>query len=136
MHLTTTTLYALLLLPIWLTLFMRISALRGSLGQSFGDGGDMPLLRRIRQHGNFIEWVPLVLFLMLLAEVQGLGIVWLHLAGMLLLLGRLVHPFGLIAGNAGHPLRYLGNGTNLLAIAVLATGLVLMLVGAGGLSGT
>ena len=37
------------------------------------------------------------------------------LSGALLLLGRIAHPFGLVPGNAGHPLRYVGNGTNLLA---------------------
>ena len=95
MFLTTTTLFALLLLPIWLTLFMRVSARRSVISQSFGDGGDMVLLQRIRQHGNFVEWVPLVLLLMLLAELQGLGDAWLYSAGALLLLGRLAHPFGL-----------------------------------------
>ncbi len=130
MILTATTFYALLLLPLWLTLFMRISVRRGSLGLSFGDGGDTQLLLRIRQHGNFVEWVPLVLLLMLLAELQGIGIVWLHLAGALLVLGRLAHPFGLVAGNAGHPLRYLGNGANLLATAILAAGLCIRLAAA------
>ena len=130
MFLTTTTLFALLLLPIWLTLFMRVSARRSVIGQSFGDGGDMVLLQRIRQHGNFVEWVPLVLLLMLLAELQGLGDAWLYSAGALLLLGRLAHPFGLEHGNAGHPLRYLGNGSNLLATAILALGLIALLSGA------
>jgi uncharacterized membrane protein YecN with MAPEG domain len=46
---------------------------------------------------------------------MGTPAIWLHVSGALLLVGRIAHPFGLVAGDAGHPLRYVGNGTNLLA---------------------
>jgi uncharacterized protein len=36
------------------------------------DGGDTPLLRRIRAHGNFTETVPLALILLALLELRGL----------------------------------------------------------------
>ncbi|KFL30068.1 eicosanoid and glutathione metabolism membrane protein [Devosia riboflavina] len=129
MPLTATTLYSLPLILIWLVLFVRVSATRAQYNQSFGDGGHADLLQKIRQHGNFIEWVPFVLLLMLLAEAQGTSAIWLHIAGALLVLGRLVHPFGLPPGNAAHPLRYLGNGSNFLAVAVLVVCLVLILLG-------
>ncbi|MCS6759577.1 MAG: MAPEG family protein [Candidatus Devosia euplotis] len=63
----------------------------------------MKVLQKIRQHGNFIEWVPLTLVLMILAEAQGIDALWLHAAGVLLLIGRLAHPFGLKIDNAAHP---------------------------------
>lgn len=116
MTFATTALYALPLAAIFLVLWMRVSAIRASAGISFGDGGNALLLQRVRQHGNFIEWVPFVLILMLLAEGMGAPAVWLHVSGVLLVVGRLAHPFGLVPGNAGHPLRYLGNGTNILAL--------------------
>ena len=62
---------------------------------SLGDGGEKMLRRRIRAHGNFIENVPIALILLFLVEKQGLGTIWLHSAGGLLLLGRLLHVLGL-----------------------------------------
>ena len=110
-----TPLYALPLAAIYLFLFFRVSALRSSKNISFGDGGDVALLNRIRQHGNCAEWSGFVLILMILAEGVGTPAVWLHVTGGLLLLGRIAHPFGLKPDTAGHPLRYVGNGSNILA---------------------
>ncbi|WP_432286933.1 MAPEG family protein [Aminobacter sp. BA135] len=129
MTLTTTTLYALLLTPIWFVLWIRVTSTRSELNCSIGDRGDLNLLQKIRQHGNFIEWVPFVLILMVLAEAQGTDRLWLHAAGILLVVGRLAHPLGLRIDNAGHPLRYVGNGTNVLAVLVLAVALVRILTG-------
>lgn len=129
MTLTTTTLYSLPLIVIWLALWTRVSGARSSLNISFGDGGNLALLQKIRQHGNFIEWVPFTLLLMMLAEAQGTASPWLHAAGALLLIGRIAHPFGLKPDNAGHPLRYVGNGTNFLAVVVLAICLIRIVTG-------
>jgi uncharacterized membrane protein YecN with MAPEG domain len=129
MTLTTTTLCAIALIPIWLVLWIRVTSIRSAIGCSIGDAGDMKLLQKIRQHGNFIEWVPLILVLMILAEAQGTDALWLHAAGALLVIGRLAHPFGLKIDNAGHPLRYVGNGTNILAVLVLTVALVRIVTG-------
>lgn len=110
-----TPLYALPLAAIFLVLFFRVSAVRSATGISFGDGGNGLLLLRLRQHGNFVEWTCFVLILMILAEGMGASALYLHISGALLLIGRIAHPFGLKPENAGHPLRYVGNGTNILA---------------------
>lgn len=54
---------------------------------------------------------------MILAEGMGAPDLYLHISGVLLVVGRIAHPFGLKPDNAGHPLRYVGNGTNMLATA-------------------
>ncbi|MEM5503163.1 MAPEG family protein, partial [Ahrensia kielensis] len=110
-----TPLYALPVAAIYLALWMRVSAMRAATGVSFGDGGNAALLQRIRQHGNCAEWMSFVLILMMLAEGLGAPAIWLHVSGVLLLIGRIAHPFGLKADTAGHPLRYVGNGSNILA---------------------
>lgn len=115
----TTSLYVLPLIPIFLTLFMRVSARRSELKTSIGHADDASLHQRIRQHGNFVEWVPLVLILMLLAEAQGGNSIALHVAGGFLVVGRVLHPIGLRADNANHPLRIIGNSLNLLAVVIL-----------------
>ena len=111
-----TPMYALPLAAIFLILWFRISGLRAATKISFGDGGNVELLRRVRQHGNFVEWASFVLILMILAEGMGAPAIYLHISGVLLLIGRIAHPFGLGAvDNAALPLRYVGNGTNILA---------------------
>lgn len=112
---TITPLYALPVALIYLVLWFRVSSMRSALNLSFGDGGNAQLLQRIRQHGNCAEWSAFVLILMILAEGMGTPAIWLHISGALLLIGRIAHPFGLKSETAGHPLRYVGNGTNLLA---------------------
>lgn len=110
-----TPLYALPVAVIYLILWFRVTALRAANGTSVGDGGNALLLQRIRQHGNCAEWMSFVLILMILAEGMGAPALYLHISGALLLIGRIAHPFGLKIDNAGHPLRYVGNGTNILA---------------------
>lgn len=110
-----TPIYALFAALIYLVLWMRVTSLRSSSGTSIGDKGDKALLLRIRQHGNCAEWTTFILILMILAEGMGAPVLYLHISGCLLLVGRLAHPFGLKIENAAHPLRYVGNGTNILA---------------------
>jgi uncharacterized membrane protein YecN with MAPEG domain len=129
MSLPVTTTYALPLIPIWFALWIGVTSSRAAAKASIGDAGNAGLLLKIRRHGNFIEWVPFVLVLMVLAEAQGAGKLWIHIAGALLLVGRIAHPFGLKIADAGHPLRYVGNGTNILAVATLAFVLARLVTG-------
>lgn len=112
---TVTPLYALPVALIYLILWFRVTSLRSTTGISCGDGNNMQLLQRIRAHGNCAEWSSFVLILMILAEGMNAPDLYLHISGVLLLIGRIAHPFGLKTDNAGHPLRYLGNGPNILA---------------------
>jgi len=124
-----TPLYALPVAAIYLVLWFRVSSVRSEAQVSFGDGGNPVLLRRIRQHGNCAEWSAFVLILLILAEGMGTPALWLHVSGALLLAGRVAHPFGLVPDNAGHPLRYVGNGTNLLAALVAMACIGLQILG-------
>jgi hypothetical protein len=114
-----TTLYALPLIPIFLVLFLRVSGKRTELKASIGHANDADLHERIRHHGNFVEWVPFVLILLALAEANGGNSIALHCAGGFLVLGRILHPFGLRADNPAHVLRIAGNSLNLLAAVIL-----------------
>ena len=125
----TTSLYALPVAAIYLVLWFRVSSVRSATGVSFGDGGDPLLLQRMRQHGNCAEWSAFVLILMMLAEGTGAPATWVHVSGALLVAGRIAHPFGMTPGNAGHPLRYVGNGTNLLAALVAMVAIATRLAG-------
>lgn len=89
-----TPLYAGLLALWFLVLSMRVVQRRGH-GISLGDGGDAPLLRRIRGHGNFSEYVPLILLMIAMLELSRVSIYILHALGATLLLARLLHGVSL-----------------------------------------
>ena len=129
MLLHVTTLFALPLILIWFILWVRVVKCRAAHKISVGDGGFADLLLRIRHHGNFIEYVPFVLILMVLAELQNASHTWLYAAGALLVLGRVVHPFGLKTDIPDHPLRYVSNSSNWLAVAILGVALIRIVTG-------
>jgi len=60
-----------------------------------GDGQQPDLVKVVRIHGNFAEYVPLLLVLLLILEIQQAALWQLHLIGALTLLGRISHAIGL-----------------------------------------
>ncbi|SIS97629.1 hypothetical protein SAMN05421759_10891 [Roseivivax lentus] len=90
-----TAIYGGLLGLLFLALTAGVILRRGQTGTGMGDGGDRLLARRVRAHGNFAEFAPLGLVLMLLTELMGAPREALHLAGGLLLVGRAMHGLAL-----------------------------------------
>ena len=115
-----TGLYAALLTAVGLTLMVRVARMRVRTGVSILHGDDMDLARATRQHGNFIETVPLALILMGLVEANGANSFVLHASGIVLLLARIAHPFGLSLDRVDHPLRAVGAVGSVLTMFVLA----------------
>ena len=71
-----TGLYAALCALLILALSFRIAGLRRRLKVGIGDGGDAGLARAIRAQANAVEYVPLMLVMLLVAENNGAGVVW------------------------------------------------------------
>lgn len=90
-----TTLYAGLLGLLFMLLSWRVVAARGSEKVNLGDGGNPLMLRRIRGHANFAEYVPLILVLLALLENAHLGALYLHVLGATLLVARVLHGVAL-----------------------------------------
>lgn len=111
-----TSLYASLLAALLLVLSFRTIGARREGRVEIGDGGNKELLRRMRVHANFAEYVPITLVLMALAESQKLGAIWLHGIGALLLAGRLVHAYGLSQSPHVMPMRVGGMAMTFTAI--------------------
>ncbi len=87
--------YAALLAILYLALTFAVIRNRYRLKVSLGDGDDERLNRVIRGHGNFAEYAPLSLLLLAFAEIGGTEAVVLHLGGLALLTGRLLHGYAL-----------------------------------------
>ncbi|MDP1931120.1 MAG: MAPEG family protein [Gammaproteobacteria bacterium] len=77
-------------------LSLQVSLRRRQLNVSAGDANDIVLRRRIRAHGNFIEYAPLMVLAVAIIEYNA-GPRWL-LAGLALafLLSRVLHAIGML----------------------------------------
>lgn len=116
-----TGLYAGLCALLILALAFRVVRFRRAEKIGLGSGGKHRAEVLIRSHANAIEYIPLALLLLLVAEINGLGALWLHLCGSVFVLARLLHAVGLSAGRGGyHPGRFWGIALSWLVILVLA----------------
>lgn len=119
---------------IALVLVVLVVRQRGKTKTGLGTGGHLALEQAIRVHGNFIEYVPLILILLLLLELGGLAPLWLHLMGIALTLGRILHAWGLSTS----PGESFGRaaGTTLTWLTLLAAFTLCIVRGAMMLAGT
>ena len=90
-----TPLYAGLLALWFVALSVRVVDQRRRNKVSLGDGGKTLLLRAIRGHANFSEYVPLALVLIGILELSGFPRYALHALGATLLVSRLLHGYAL-----------------------------------------
>ena len=95
MSLTVTPLYAGLLGLLFVILSIGVIAARFTTHVPLGDGGETLLIKRIRVHGNCAEYAPMGLILLAMTELQGAPLWVVHLLGLMLLAGRVLHAVGL-----------------------------------------
>lgn len=86
--------YAALLAILFVILSVRTLRLRRRLQIAVGDAGDQTLLRAVRAHANFAEYVPLCLIMIFLCAQQGASAWVIHALCASLLLGRAAHAYG------------------------------------------
>lgn len=115
-----TALYAALSTFLILILAARVIVYRRTHKIGLGDANDAELLRRIRVHGNAIEYVPLGLLLLLLLELDQTVPLLLHVFGILLLLARLAHAWGVSHQSGLSPGRVLGVALTIGTMLVMA----------------
>lgn len=93
--LSITSLYASLLALLVIYLAFKVVFFRRSEKVRLGDNGDMKGMKVIRAHANALENIPMFILLLAMYEING-GIDWvLHALGVVFLLARLIHAFGL-----------------------------------------
>lgn len=115
-----TALYAGLLGLLYIVLGGFVVAQRRRARIGIGTGSNSALERAVRVHGNFAEYAPLFLVLLLIAELIG-GVSWLlHVLGAGFVLARLGHAFGLGRSSGTSTGRFLGTLVTWVAITVLA----------------
>ncbi len=128
-----TALYAGLLALLCIVLSLRVIGARRSARVALGDGGDKMLQRRIRVQANFVEYTPLALILIGLAESLRTDARLLHAIGGVLLIGRLVHAIGLSQPQEWLALRQFGMLATFAAIITAAGACVMGALRSGAL---
>ncbi len=117
-------LYVAGLIVLLLVLAFQVIRVRRSERIALGDGSHKQLLRSIRAHGNFTETAPFGMLALILLPLLGAGPALVHLVGLPLLAGRLLHAYGL--SNSGGPSfgRVFGMLLTLTALLVAALSLL------------
>lgn len=115
-----TAFYASILACLLIFLSVRVIGQRRQDRVEIGAGESSELLRRMRVHANFVEYVPFALLLIALAESLKAPSLWLHLLGLLLVAGRAVHAYGLSQTPHILRLRVLGMGLTFTVIGLAA----------------
>ncbi|ELY2860100.1 MAPEG family protein [Cronobacter sakazakii] len=87
-------LYAVLGALLLMKFSFDVVRLRMQYRVAYGDGGFSELQSAIRIHGNAVEYLPIGLLLLLFIEMNGAQNWMLHVCGLLLLVGRLMHYYG------------------------------------------
>ncbi len=104
------------LLNIWLA--RRVGQMRLAHKVSIGDGGNEALIARMRAQANFIEYTPFVLILILLVELAQGSNLWLWIVGVVYILARIAHGFGMD--------RPTGDKLKLRMVGIVVTALILL----------
>lgn len=106
-------------------LAVRVVQVRRAEKIGLGDGDNRILRRRIRAHGNFSEYAPLLMIALIALPLLGAKEWMIHLVGLTGLVGRVLHGIG-ISRTGGSSLPRMGGTT--LTFAALMTGAVMILV--------
>jgi len=125
MRIFASSIYFGLLALLLVVLSVRVIQLRYRHKVEIGDGSVPELQRAIRAHANFVEYVPLALLLILMADLVGHEKLVVHVLGIALLVGRVAHALGFTSGMGPNLGRSLGVGLTMLVLiagAILALG--------------
>ena len=120
MPLAITGFYASLLALVFFVLTIGVVKQRRANAVSLGDGTVDDLQKAIRAHGNFIEYVPICLILLAIAELNTSLVALLHFAGAVLLAGRVLHAYGIIKSSGASKPRIYGMLCTFLVMLILS----------------
>jgi uncharacterized membrane protein YecN with MAPEG domain len=115
-----TGLYAALMALLVVVLAVRVVIFRNKAHVGLGDGNNPDLLKCIRVHANAVEYVPFYLLLMLILELNQTLPVLIHVFGIVLIVARLLHAWGVSRHSGISAGRALGAGLTVLGMVLMA----------------
>lgn len=95
----TSVIYASLsaILIVWLSL--NVIRKRRKYQVSIGDGGNEDLMSSMAAQSNAIEYIPIALLLLFALEFNNANSLIVHLSGLALISGRIIHAKGILSSN-------------------------------------
>lgn len=105
------------LINLWLAI--RIGRIRMAEKVLHGDGGNSPLIKRMRAQSNYVEYTPFVLILTGLVEMALGSTTWLWATVAVYLVARILHAFGMDSDTPAKP-RMIGIAVTFLVIIGLS----------------
>lgn len=118
--------YAALLAALFVYLSIRTVRARRQLRIGLGHAENPVLLRAVRVHGNFAEYVPFALFMIFLVESSGAGPWTVHALCLALLVARLSHAYGVSQPREDLRFRVFGVATTFSVLLVSGAYLVVV----------
>ena len=125
-------LYTALLALLFVGLSVRTLRMRRRLRIAVGDAGNEAMLRAMRVHSNFSEYVPLSLLLILLVESTGASAIFVHALGVSMLVGRISHAYGVSQVRENYKFRVFGMAMTFTPIIAAALRLLYVFATTGG----
>jgi len=122
-----TSLYASLISTWLIILSIRVIALRENpmfKFFKFETDDENSMKRAIRGHSNLIEYSPIFLILLYLAEMTSFNIIYIHFLGSVFFLGRLMHGFCFAFLKSNMFLRVGGTAITLGTLGIISTHLL------------
>ncbi len=122
---------SLLYSGIFALLYLAISAnvirwrFREKRSLGFDHDPESGLFRAIRVHGNFMEYVPFLMLLLVIDEISGRHPTVVHLLGGGLVTGRVLHAAGITFSSKPNLLRQIGMVITFCVMIYLGIGLIL-----------
>jgi uncharacterized membrane protein YecN with MAPEG domain len=117
-------LYASLLSLLFVGLSVRTLRMRRGLRIAVGDGGNEAMLRAMRAHANFAEYVPFSLLLLYLVERSGASGTLVHLLGLCLVVGRVSHAIGVSRVDERYGYRVFGMAMTFVCLIITSVRLL------------
>ncbi|MBQ0832516.1 MAPEG family protein [Marinobacter sp.] len=117
--------FAAVLGILLLVLSAHVVKFRLKYNKGMGVTDDPDFEAAVRAHGNLVEYAPIGLIMLGIAELNGVASGFVYWAGMALVVGRLLHAWGMINGQGNtHKARALG--VVLTWLAILAAAVMLL----------
>lgn len=121
--------YASLLVALIVFLAYRVTTFRRGEGISLGDEtGSKAMKSAVRAHGNAVENIPVGILLLVILELNHLNPLLLHAFGLVFVVSRIAHAYGLSKRNGPTKGRFYGTVFSWLCLLAMVVVNLLIIV--------
>ena len=124
-----TSFYAAILAMFFIAMSIQTLKLRRELKIAVGDNQDVQMLRQMRSHANFNEYVPISIVLIYFFELLQAPVFLVHGLAIMLILGRALHAYGIQQTRENYRFRIAGMALTFTSLGTAALGVLFIHLG-------